>query len=247
MSSGKQLFVCPICSKEMPSRGKGSHLISHDSIRSGVKAEKNRQSHLGKKDSPKTKTIKSLAAKGKTKSPEHIQRVVEARRAGKGFKGTVEGRKRNSLAHLQMWKDGFYCNRQIGSGSPNRQEKLLTAILDTNFPDMWEFVGNRKFSIDGKCPDYIRKDGSKFIIEYFGSFWHASPVRYSDENTIFNRFGKIQTAKEIREKDTIRLSHLHELGWNSLVIWEHDLKNPIIVKDKVKEFIGGMHSEVNFL
>jgi len=54
----------------------------------------NKISRLGLKDSPETRKKKSLAAKGKKKSPEHIKKVVEARMksCGCGWKGELAGK-----------------------------------------------------------------------------------------------------------------------------------------------------------
>lgn len=75
------------------------------------------------------------------------------------------------------------------------------------------------------------------IIEFFGDFWHANPAVYTEEQ-ICNPFEQL-TAKDIRERDRIRIQLLTQKGFDILVIWERDFKrNPELVINECLTFLG---------
>lgn len=82
----------------------------------------------------------------------------------------------------------------------NRTETQLEILLNKLFPNKYKFVGDGYTFIGGKCPDFINfKD--KRIIELFGNYWH----------------------KKSEEKQ--RINHFKKYGYNTLIIWEEELKN----------------------
>jgi very-short-patch-repair endonuclease len=99
--------------------------------------------------------------------------------------------------------------------SPNNKEKILITILKIILPNKYRFVGNGKVIIGGRCPDFINEKDKK-IIEHFGTYWH-------------NRKGS-------KQKDKKRLETYKKYGYDTLVIWEHELDNINKVKDKILRF-----------
>jgi len=91
---------------------------------------------------------------------------------------------------------------------------------------------------------YIKlKNGEKKLIEFYGDYWHANPSKY-DDDTIIKKFGGHKTAKEIREKDTIREQLIYKKNKNLKIIWESDFKKN---KEKIImecfNFIIGVNNE----
>lgn len=84
---------------------------------------------------------------------------------------------------------------------PNRVEIFLDNILQENFPNEWEYVGNGKLIINGLIPDFANINGKKQLIELFGDYWH----------------------KDDNPED--RINKFAELGYTCLVIWESELKD----------------------
>jgi hypothetical protein len=98
----------------------------------------------------------------------------------------------------------------------NKTEKNLECILNETCPNLYKFVGNWKFFIERFNPDFISVDGSKRIIELFGDYWHN--LEY----------------KKIRDKK--RLLKYSEYGYKTLVVWENELKDVNVLKNKIQNF-----------
>lgn len=71
-------------------------------------------------------------------------------------------------------------------------------------------------------PDIVLVD-YPIIIECFGDLWHAHPDKYRDDDTIIKYTGP-ESAKSIREFDSIRNKHLESFGFQVIIIWEQDFK-----------------------
>lgn len=84
---------------------------------------------------------------------------------------------------------------------PNKREAQLDQLLQSNFPEEWKYVGNGIVMLGGKCPDWINVNGKKKLIEFFGEYWHRP------------------------EDEEIRKLHFKEFGFDTIVIWESELKN----------------------
>jgi hypothetical protein len=83
----------------------------------------------------------------------------------------------------------------------NSKEQYFDSFLQEYFPGFWRFTGNGQFYIGSMCPDFIATDGSKKVIEYFGTPWHDT------------------THEPKRVKD------LEKHGYETLVIWSWQLDN----------------------
>lgn len=103
---------------------------------------------------------------------------------------------------------------------PNKKEIIFYQILQQNFPDEWKYTGDGQVIIGGCCPDYTNCNGKKQLIEMFGDYWH-SPEKIKNDPTRSEEFRK---------------THFAKFGFKTLIIWEHELKNPEQVIQKVKEF-----------
>ena len=90
---------------------------------------------------------------------------------------------------------------------PNKPEKILISVL----PKQFKYVGNGKIMIGRYNPDFIDIK-NKLIIELFGDYWHNLP--------------------NYKKRDKRRLITYKKLGYRTLVIWEHELRdiNNILLK-----------------
>ncbi len=106
-------------------------------------------------------------------------------------------------------------NRQKWAGSfsrsPNKLEISMEKIIkDNGFP--YKYVGSGEVIIGYWNPDFININGQKKLIEVFGDYWH----RNDNPQSRINRFKKY--------------------GFDTLVIWEHELKSVDNVVKKIREF-----------
>jgi len=117
----------------------------------------------------------------------------------------------NSKEHMLMMTKASSHNKKI-----NKSEQKLLDILNNLFPSNYKFVGGFEVMIGGFFPDFININGQKKIVELYGDYWH-------------NISGS-------EEKDNNRLQKYSEYGYKTLVVWEKELKDKILLKQKLIEF-----------
>ena len=88
----------------------------------------------------------------------------------------------------------------------------MIILLKKSFPNEWKFVGDGQFILAGKCPDFINVNGQKKIIEFFGNYWHKL------------------------EEEQQRINLFTEYGYQTLIIWEHELKDIDKLSNKLLKF-----------
>src|SRR5574344_4201 len=80
-------------------------------------------------------------------------------------------------------------------------------------------------------PDFSFKNK---IIEFYGDYWHANPIKYKASDIMNNNY----SASEIWKSDNERISNLKDLGYKVLVIWENDYaNNPELILSKCIKFL----------
>jgi G:T-mismatch repair DNA endonuclease (very short patch repair protein) len=105
---------------------------------------------------------------------------------------------------------------------PNKKENDLNVLLESLSPN--EYALNVKGNIlilGGKVPDFVNINGQKKIIELFGDYWH------SDE--FIQRTGH-------GHSETDRREYFKQFGWDTLVVWEHELKDKTVLREKILAF-----------
>jgi hypothetical protein len=134
-----------------------------------------------------------------------------------------------SVLHRSNWDNTHYRDRQIKAmrlgchSHPNKPETSLLDLLNKTYPNEWKFVGDGSFVIGGKNPDYTNINGRKMFIELFGDYWH-----------------KGQNPQD-------RIDLFKQYGYDTLVIWERELKDEAKVLVRLSEFVCSqtkiVHSE----
>lgn len=131
-----------------------------------------------------------------------------------------EVREKKRTIWKQLIQDPVFREKWFpGCAGQNKIEKLLQAFLDQYFPDQWQFVGNNQ-RIGNRCPDFIHTT-RPLLIELFGDHWHGKPMT--------------GVPKLLHEWD--RVSVFRDSGYETLVIWEHELKHMEAVLQKVWDFL----------
>ena len=123
--------------------------------------------------------------------------------------------KKMSRIRRGLWQTSEYVSKQMKSRgvSPNKPEILLNSILQELFPNQYKYVGDGQVIIAGKCPDFINESEHK-IIELFGDYWHK-PEEEQQRINLFTKHG----------------------GYQTLIIWEHELKDLEKLKEKLLRYI----------
>ena len=126
---------------------------------------------------------------------------------------------KDPLVNAKVNKNPEYMKKRISSliKKPNHKEKVLIDLIDKNkLP--YNYVGNGKLMIGSKNPDFIHKTNNN-IIELFGDYWHSN-----------------KKARCYEETEEGRIKFFKEYGFNTLVIWEKELKNPNLILKKIRLF-----------
>jgi very-short-patch-repair endonuclease len=118
------------------------------------------------------------------------------------------------IASLKRWKDSKFISNQMKARGckPNKTELKFEQFLNSLYPGEWKYVGDGQLIINGRCPDFVNVNGKKQIIELYGDYWHRGQLP-EDRAKIFEPF-----------------------GYQTLVIWEKELKNMDKVEEKILNF-----------
>jgi DNA mismatch endonuclease (patch repair protein) len=100
-------------------------------------------------------------------------------------------------------------------------------------------------SLPGK-PDLVFPSRRKVVFVH-GCFWHRHP----EPGCPLARLPKSQLEfwlpklEKNKDRDEIEQAKLRRLGWDSLVVWECELRNPEGLEQKIREFLIGEKHEVH--
>lgn len=152
--------------------------------------------------------------KGETKETNTI--VAQYSESISKYERTPEHCRNISIAKKQKCKENpelvsklLSCfTRHAWNVSPNIPEQKVMAILDRYYPDEWEFIGNNAYLVGKLNPDFINKK-KFYLLEVFGDYWHK------DENP------------------QRRINYFKMFGFNTVVIWEHEVDDPSIVIERI--------------
>jgi G:T-mismatch repair DNA endonuclease (very short patch repair protein) len=105
---------------------------------------------------------------------------------------------------------------------PNNKELQLGTLLDSLYPKQFRYVGDGQIIIDGCVPDFIDCNHRKLALELFGTYWH----------------GLKKTGLTREEAEQQRIDRFAKYGYSTLIVWEHELKQPEVLKEKIIKFVG---------
>ena len=145
-------------------------------------------------------------------------------------------RARRSKISLRLWKDSNYRSKTLTCWKdpdykaeavkrlripeyPTKLEISFDKFLQSQFLGVWKYVGNKSLIIGGLCPDWISAD--KKVIELFSCYWHGCSMHYP--NTEY-------------DDPKARIKAFNELGYECLVIWEHELPPDNALIEKIGSF-----------
>lgn len=198
--------------------GKGNPMFGKKAWNKGKKLTKEQiknfsKSHLGQVSWNKnTKGIMVAWNKGLTKETD-IRVKIYAEKVTIALSGRKNPE--HILRMKEIWQDPKFVKKQMKSRNvmPNKTEIYLQSII-TSITNNFAFVGDGKEIIGGKCPDFIDKVNNK-IIELYGDYWHKG----QDPND--------------------RINYFKNFGYDTLVIWESELKDIDNLKNKLEVFANG--------
>lgn len=179
--------------------------------------EKHRINHSGDKNHfyGKHHSEKSLKIMRKPKS--------DSSKMGRYLR-TKETIEKMSKACLKNWQNPEYKNKMVKviygnmNAKPNKPETFLINLLEELFPGEYKYTGDYSFTINGKSPDFTNINGQKKLIEFFGDYWHRGE-NSQDGIDIFKPY-----------------------GWDTLVIWEKELKEV----ETLKRMLVSFHNKGNY-
>ncbi len=134
-------------------------------------------------------------------------------------------KKRVSEAHKRNWQNPEYAEKVVRNTAiaqnrhPNGKETIIISLLKELGLNTWEFTDDGRFTYGRKSPDFMDIEKRDKVIEMFGDYWHGEKARCYEET------------------EEGRIAHFAKFGLDALIIWEHELKHPDIVKEKIAEFV----------
>ena len=161
---------------------------------------------------PEVKEKNSQRQKKRWQDPEYREKQLQSR---KTVQSKIEVKEKHSKSAKKNWQDPEFA--KMMSKAQNRRPTKPELLLDNCFhkwlPAQLKYTGNGTFWINGKNPDFVDCNGQKKIIEFNGDWWHRDDI--PDE----------------------RESIFAEFGYDTLIIWEHELKDMEVLKIKVDAFM----------
>ena len=175
-------------------------------------------------NNPKNKLNLSKKSKELWEIPKFREKIIKKQLEGRNkfllseesnsYRTTVSNRMK------ELWDDVNFKNLTVSKimksngdkKGMNKPEKILLNLLsDLFFIGQFQYVGGGQEILGGKCPDFIDKINNK-IIELYGDYWHRG-----------------QDPKD-------RINYFKNYGYDTLIIWEHELKNVDSLKSKLFTF-----------
>ena len=198
------------------------------------------QPHVGRKHSEEwcekqSIAIKKAISEGRLKAPSRKglsntpETRLKLRLANLGKKYGEETKKKVSESSKRMWSNSKTREKVVKAlirashQKPNGKEQVLGKLIRLATKTR-EYRFNAKkafFIIDGLVPDFVNVNGQKKCIELFGDYWHDPTRRYNLQHH--------RTEKGRKEA-------LARFGWDCLVVWERELKEPEKVIEKIRDF-----------
>lgn len=187
----------------------------------GIKrSEEFKQKH---REFAKTERGREISAQGgrkAQKNPNCVQALLrcgELRKQGlmcSGMKGKkIHNTEKYSIATKKKWENPEYAKKVLGLRGKSNEEKHLYFWLEEKWPGYWKYVGDAKYRIGRKFPDFINLDNRK-IIELWGDYYHKG------------------------QNPQNRIDYFRLYGFDCVIIWASEMhKNKSKVLDMIETFM----------
>ena len=147
----------------------------------------------------------------------------------------------------ERWKNDIeFKSRMIKifAKKPNLEEIQVYDLIDNWLPNEYALnvLGDEQVKQNANLgkytPDYLSRSGKKKIIEFNGCDSHCCEIC----GVTKNRFGA--NVDFVKKYDDEKIKIYNENGYDTLVIWEHELSNLPLLETKVKNFTFNPNTEV---
>lgn len=225
--------MCKVCGKQLCRKNKSGYCVQH------LPRTAENNPFYGKTHSKETVELLKEKCKNATKkmweNDEYRKKVIEGATGLKRDESFKEKQRQHAIEQFkdnkqrkirskimkENWQNGVLVPNKH-SINESKQEKEFIKLLENK----GYVVSNNTFrySKNGKNK-YLFPDGiiesEKIVLEYNGSFWHADPKRYKENDIIHHN----KCAKDIWEEDYKKRIIYEENGYKVFVIWSDDFLN----------------------
>lgn len=179
-----------------------------------------RVANLGKHHTEESKA--RMGQKGKTHPMYGKHHTEEAKakvsRANLGSHLSEETKANMSRSLVFRWQNPEFKARAVKAmmlasfRRPNKPETYLGELLESQYPGGWKYVGDGQLILAGKNPDFMNINGKKQVIEIYGDYWHRG------------------------EDPQERIDLFSQYGYDTLIVWEKELKDEAGLIQRIREF-----------
>ncbi len=86
-------------------------------------------------------------------------------------------------------------------------------------------------------PDLVFSSRRKVIFVH-GCFWHQHDCRLGQKQPSTNRDYWLPKLTRNVERDAENQTRLAQLGWEALIVWECEIKNTSVLRDRIRAFLA---------
>ncbi len=86
-------------------------------------------------------------------------------------------------------------------------------------------------------PDLVFPSRRKVIFVH-GCFWHQHDCRLGQKQPSTNRDYWLPKLARNVERDAENQTRLAQLGWEALIVWECEIKNTSVLRDRIRAFLA---------
>lgn len=203
----------PIRHEAIYAKQRWANPVSREQMTRGI-AEKSRR--------PEFRQKIGQQAKERWADPEYHDRVrakINTTLAQPEYSAKLSKRLKTTWADPTFKDKMLKTMRMSQNVRPNKPESALQRMLDELYPDEWKYTGDGSLIIGGLNPDFANVDGQKKLLEVYGDYWHSQ-----------------EAEQDWKRSELGRMMVFKSFGYETLVIWEREFKDPEKVKAKLKQF-----------